>query len=79
MHSQQIKQQIAEHIQCQHLEVDGDGNHFQAVVVSDEFIGKSRVRQQQMVYACVQPWLTSGELHALSLKTFTITEWQANG
>ena len=47
--------------------------------MSDDFKDKSRVKRQQMVYACVQDWIASGELHALSLQTLTQEEWQANG
>ncbi len=54
-----IKQYITEQIDCAFIDITGDGQHFQALVVSDAFIGKTRVQQQQMVYACVQPWITS--------------------
>ena len=74
-----IKQQIAQQMDCAFIEITGDGQHFQALVVSDAFIGKTRVQQQQMVYACLQSWITSGALHALSLKTLTVADWQANG
>ena len=38
-----IKQSIEAALACQHVEVLGDGEHFQALVVSDEFAGRSRV------------------------------------
>ncbi len=56
--------------------VHGDGSHFEATVISDEFEGKNRVKKQQMVYATVNDKITNGELHALSIKTYTKDEWQ---
>lgn len=60
--------------------VDGDGYHYQLTVVSDAFEGKSRVARQQWVYAQLKDEITSGKLHALSMKTMTEEEWrQQNG
>ena len=57
--------------------VTGDGSHFEAVVVSDAFAGKSLLQKQRMVMATVNEQIASGELHALSIKTFTPEEWAA--
>ncbi len=46
----------------------GDGNHYSATIVSEEFRGKSRVQQHQMVYEALQGNM-GGVLHALALKT----------
>jgi stress-induced morphogen len=46
----------------------GDGDHYGAIVVSDAFIGKSRVQQHQMVYAALKGKM-GGDLHALALQT----------
>lgn len=77
MHPDQIKQLILAGMACEHLELDGDGQHFQAVVVSREFAGKSRVQRQQRVYQTLQDKLATGELHALSFRTLTPEEWSA--
>jgi len=68
---------IEQAINCQSIEVKGDGSHFEAVIVSEDFIGKRAVARQQMVYATVQDKISSGELHALSLKTITPEEASA--
>lgn len=52
-----------------------DGTHFTAVVVSQDFVGKSRIQKQQLVYDTVKTQLMDGSLHALSLRTFTPDEW----
>ncbi len=70
----EIKQMIEQGIVCQSIEITGDGNHFEAIVVSEAFEGKRLVARQQMVYATVQDKISSGELHALSLKTITPAE-----
>lgn len=77
MHPEQIKQLILAGMACDYLELDGDGQHFEAVVVSAEFAGKNRVQRQQRVYATLRDKLATGELHALSFKTLTPEEWSA--
>lgn len=46
----------------------GDGDHFAATVIAEEFRGKNRVQQHQMVYKALQGRM-GGELHALALQT----------
>jgi acid stress-induced BolA-like protein IbaG/YrbA len=53
----------------------GTGDHFEARVVAEAFVGKSLVQQHQAVYASLQAKLATGELHALALKTFTPDQW----
>jgi acid stress-induced BolA-like protein IbaG/YrbA len=53
------------------VEVSGDGRHFEAMVRSELFVGKSLLERQRMVMATVSAQITSGELHALSIKTQT--------
>ncbi|WP_164006724.1 BolA family protein [Pyxidicoccus trucidator] len=57
----------------------GTGDHFEARVVSPAFVGKPMVQQHQLVYAPLQQWLKSGELHALALKTYSPEQWQKLG
>ncbi len=55
--------------------VTGDGSKFEATVVSAEFEGKTMVQEQKMVYATVNQEITSGALHALTIKAYTPDEW----
>ena len=71
-----IEQSIRSGLDCTHLEVQGDGAHFEAVVVSPAFAGASRVRRHQLVYAALGDRMKE-EIHALSMKTFTPDEWAA--
>ncbi|MET1255790.1 BolA family protein [Aliikangiella maris] len=70
----EIKNLIEAGLNTQSVEVRGDGHHFEAIVISEEFAGKRPVARQQMVYATVQPEIASGNLHALSIKTLTPAE-----
>ena len=58
-----------------YLSVDGDGRHFDAVVVSEEFAGRSRVQRHQRVYQTMGNRMRE-EIHALSIRTYTPQEWE---
>ncbi len=73
---EQIKAYIAAGLQCTHLTVDGDGQHFQATIVSPSFAGKRLIQRHQMVYAVLGDRMRE-EIHALSMKTFTPEEYNS--
>jgi acid stress-induced BolA-like protein IbaG/YrbA len=70
-----VKAGIESGLACEHLEVEGDGQHFQALVVSAAFAGKSRVQRHQLVYAALGERMRE-EIHALSMRTLTPQEWR---
>ena len=71
-----IKNYIAAGLECTHLEVEGDGQHFTALIVSPAFAGKRLIQRHQLVYAALGDRMKA-EIHALSMKTLTPTEWAA--
>ena len=73
---EEIRTYIQEGLPCQALEVEGDGRHFQALVVSEVFAGMNRVQRQQRVFQCLGGRVDSGEIHALSMRTYTPEEWR---
>ena len=73
-----VKAGIEAGLACEHLEVVGDGQHFQALVVSAAFAGKSRVQRHQLVYAALGDRMRE-EIHALSMQTLTPEEWKKPG
>jgi acid stress-induced BolA-like protein IbaG/YrbA len=77
MTADQIKAMIAARLPCEHLELDGDGRHWFAVVVSAEFEGKRAIARHQRVYATLGDKMKTDEVHALSIKAFTPAEWAA--
>ena len=72
----QVREFIAAGLPCTHVEVEGDGRHFFATIVSTDFEGLSRVRRHQRVYTALGDRMRE-EIHALSMKTFTPTEYAA--
>lgn len=73
---QQVREFISAGLACTHLEVEGDGRHFFATIVSPEFDGKSRVARHQRVYAALGDRMRE-QIHALSMKTLTPAEHAA--
>jgi acid stress-induced BolA-like protein IbaG/YrbA len=71
---EQIKHYIETGLPCEHVAVAGDGHHFEAVIVSAAFRGKSRVQQHQLVYRALGDRMRA-EVHALSMRTLTPEEW----
>ena len=69
-----IEQSIRAGLACTHVEVRGDGAHFEAVIVSPAFAGLTRVRQHQLVYGALGGRMRE-EIHALSMKTYSPEEW----
>jgi len=69
-----IKGFIERGLTCDHIAVEGDGAHFEAVIVSPEFRGKLRVQQHQLVYRALGDRMRE-EIHALSMRTLTPEEW----
>lgn len=71
-----IEGSIRAGLDCAHLEVRGDGAHFEAVIVSPAFAGLNRVRRHQLVYAALGDRMRE-EIHALSMQTLSPDEWAA--
>ena len=73
---EQIREFIVAGLRCDHLDIEGDGRHFFATIVSAEFEGLSRVRRHQRVYAVLGDRMRE-QIHALSMKTLTPAEYAA--
>ena len=71
-----VRRYIADGLACDELQVEGDGRHFDALVVSSAFEGKSRVQRHQLVYAALGERMRE-EVHALSIRALTPAEWRA--
>jgi acid stress-induced BolA-like protein IbaG/YrbA len=71
---EQVQGYIAAGLQCEHLDVSGDGQHFEAVIVSALFEGKRPIQRHQLVYQALGDRMKQ-EIHALSMKTLTPQEW----
>lgn len=73
-----VQRYIEEGMACDLVRVIGDGQHFEAVIVSGEFRGKNKVQQHQVVYKALGDRMRA-EIHALSMQTFTPEDWAARG
>jgi acid stress-induced BolA-like protein IbaG/YrbA len=71
---EQVKAYIEQGLECEHVNVAGDGHHFEAVIVSAAFSGKNKVQQHQIVYRALGDRMRE-EIHALSMQTFTPEDW----
>ena len=71
-----VQRYIAQGLDCSVLEVRGDGQHFEALIVSEAFAGKPRVMRHQLVYAALGERMRA-EIHALSMRTLTPAEYAA--
>jgi acid stress-induced BolA-like protein IbaG/YrbA len=72
---EQIQRYIADGLPCDHVEVQGDGQHFYATIVSPAFEGHRLIKRHQLVYGALGDRMRA-EIHALSMKTLTPAEWQ---
>jgi len=77
MTAQELQALIAANLPCEHLNVEGDGRHWYATLVSAEFEDKRLIQRHQRVYATLGQKMHTDEVHALSMKTYTPAEWHA--
>jgi acid stress-induced BolA-like protein IbaG/YrbA len=73
--AEDIKRLIETGLAGAQVKVSGDGYHFEAVIISQVFTGKSKVQQHQMVYQALGDKMKQ-EIHALSMRTLTPEQWQ---
>ena len=79
MDPNEIRRLIEAGLDCEHVEVTGDGRHFDAVVVSSAFAGKPVIRQHRLVYGTLGERFDNDVLHALALRTYTPAQWDQLG
>ncbi|HWK85357.1 MAG TPA: BolA family protein [Caldimonas sp.] len=71
----EIERFISQGLACEHVEVEGDGRHFFATIVSAEFEGTNRIGRHQRVYRALGERMRE-QIHALSMKTLTPAEYR---
>ena len=74
--NEEIERRLVETGEVDFVQVGGDGYHYELTIVSNAFLGKTKVARQQWVYAKLNDYITTGSLHALSMKTWTKEEWE---
>ncbi|RUO78730.1 cell division protein BolA [Pseudidiomarina taiwanensis] len=76
MTAEQIQSRLEAELELDELKIKLDGNHASILAVGEVFADLSRVKKQQVIYAPLRDLISSGELHAVSMRTYTPTEWQ---
>lgn len=76
MEMQEIERILKDALGLEEVYVQGENAHFGVIVIDDEIAGLSRLKQQQTIYAPLMQYFSSGEIHALSIKTFTQEKWK---
>jgi acid stress-induced BolA-like protein IbaG/YrbA len=74
--AQELQDLIGAGLSCAHLQVQGDGRHWYATLVSAEFEGKRLIQRHQRVYATLGNRMMTDEVHALSMRTYSPAEWE---
>jgi acid stress-induced BolA-like protein IbaG/YrbA len=74
MTASHLRELIMAGLPCTHCEVDGDGRHWSATIISPAFEGKRRIQRHQLVYATLGQRMHTDEVHALSMKTLSPSE-----
>jgi acid stress-induced BolA-like protein IbaG/YrbA len=75
MTADQLKSLITDGLECERCDLEGDGRHWYATIVSAAFDGKRLIQRHQMVYLTLGNRMKTDEVHALSMKTFSPAEW----
>jgi acid stress-induced BolA-like protein IbaG/YrbA len=77
MTAQELQSLITAGLACDHCQLEGDGRHWYATIVSAAFEGLRPIQRHQKVYATLGTRMQTDEVHALSMKTLTHAEWAA--
>lgn len=77
MQAEEVKRIVESQIVGSQVVTAGEGCNFEITVISEVFAGLSPVKKQQMVYGCLNEQISSGAIHALTIKTYTPDQWAA--
>ena len=77
MHSYSIKEILKKNINISNIFINSDDNvHFKAIIISKDFENLSLINRQRKINKILNNFFINGEIHALTLKTYTPTEWE---
>ncbi|KGQ69919.1 BolA family transcriptional regulator [Chelonobacter oris] len=76
MDAQAIEAILRDQLNLAEVYVSGENAHFNVTAVSDDFAAMNKVKQQQMIYAPLMQYISTNDIHALSIKTFTVEKWR---
>lgn len=76
METQEIERILKDNLNLTEVYAQGENAHFGVIVVSDEIAAMPKVKQQQTIYAPLMAYFSTGEIHALTIKTFSVEKWK---
>ena len=76
MNSEQLTQILKEAVPEAEVAVSGQAGKFDLRIVDDQFDGKRTITRQQAVYAPLNSYIASGEVHAVTIRAMTKDEWR---
>ncbi|WP_386689749.1 BolA family protein [Lonepinella sp. MS14437] len=76
MEPKKIEDILKEALNLSEVYAQGENAHFGVIVIDDEIAQLSRVKQQQTIYAPLMEYFTTGEIHALTIRTYTVEKWK---
>ena len=71
-----IEQILKTSLNVEEVYAQGENAHFGVIIVSDELAALPKLKQQQTIYAPLMPYFSTGEIHALTIKTYTVVKWK---
>jgi acid stress-induced BolA-like protein IbaG/YrbA len=69
-----ITKVLSKEIEYDKLIVEGSESKYEVKIVSDVFNGKSMIQRHKIIYALLDSYIKTGEIHALTIKAMTISE-----
>jgi len=76
MTNEEIAAMLTSTLGVNEVKVKSEGTHYQIIAIDDKFDAMSRVKRQQYVYAPLADLIADGTIHAVSIKTFSTSQWQ---
>ena len=72
-----IKDIISKNIKVSNIFINSDDNvHYKAIIISDDFIGLNLINRQRKINKILSDFIIKGDIHAFTLKTYTVEEWE---
>lgn len=75
MQPEEVKSLLEARTESCEFHIQGEGCNFQVTAIGEVFEGKSPVRRQQLIYSALSDEIASGELHAITIRTYTPAQW----
>lgn len=72
-----VKVLLQTHLPGCEFEVQGEGSNYDIIAIGDVFEGQRPVKKQQIVYGALNEQIADGSIHAVNIRTFTPSEWNA--